>query len=86
MVWDAGTYHPVEPGTAKENQKRLREGLRKGHITFILEGQKLKGEFALVKLKKGGEKDWLLIKAKDEFSEENELSGKDRSVLSNRTM
>ena len=46
----------------------LREGLEKGHLTFILNGEKLKGEFALIRLKKASLKDWLLIKKNDEFA------------------
>jgi hypothetical protein len=39
----------------------------KGHLEFILNGNKLKGAFVLTKLKQKG-KDWLLIKKKDQFA------------------
>lgn len=60
MVWDTGEY---------ENLKE--EGLEKGRVEVLLKGEKLKGKFALVKMKAKGkgdtDKNWLLIKMKDEF-------------------
>jgi bifunctional non-homologous end joining protein LigD len=52
-IWDKGVYEPVFP---------IAAGIRKGHLTFILRGKKLKGEYALIKFR--GPKNWLLIKAK----------------------
>src|SRR5437016_4670124 len=49
IVWDAGTYRPYEEMTKKEAEKTLLKQLEKGHLTIILKGKKLKGEFALVK-------------------------------------
>lgn len=43
--------------------------MSKGSLKIILHGKKLKGEFALVKLKSAdSENAWLLIKHKDEFA------------------
>jgi bifunctional non-homologous end joining protein LigD len=54
-IWDGGTYV-------------LREK-KKDRIAFLLEGEKLKGNFALVQLRRGGKgNEWLLIKQKDEFA------------------
>ncbi|MBX9767646.1 MAG: hypothetical protein K2X47_10280, partial [Bdellovibrionales bacterium] len=69
MVWDEGTY--VERGSENRKQSELamRKGFDKGHMTFVLDGHKLKGEFALIQLKKdGNQKAWLLVKKRDEFS------------------
>jgi hypothetical protein len=33
----------------------IRDGLEKGHITFILEGKKLKSEFALIRIRLPGQ-------------------------------
>ena len=65
-VWDEGTYQPIEKGGEKE----LLEQLIKGDLKIHFFGNKIKGSFALVHTKRGGEKDnqWLLIKKKDEFS------------------
>jgi len=73
-IWDHGTYHALETDDKQQSSQILREGLEKGHITFILNGEKLKGEFALIRLKKASLKDWLLIKKNDEFAAEIEIS------------
>jgi len=65
MVWDEGTYHAIGVEGKEENEKELLKGLKSGNLKFIIEGKKVKGEYALVKLKnsaKGNE--WLLIKKK----------------------
>ena len=64
IIWDRGYYRHPSTTDAKESAKRLREGLRKGNVKFILDGDKLRGEFALVKTRKD-EKSWLLIKKRD---------------------
>src|SRR5213593_3234975 len=62
LLWDRGTWEPIEDPHA---------GLRKGNLKFRLNGEKLTGGFALVKIKgrdpRDSEKTWLLIKEKDEF-------------------
>src|SRR5579872_4153894 len=68
IVWDEGTYDSVGADEREVTEKTMREGLRKGHLTFLLHGKKLRGEFALVRLKKGAENAWLLIKAADRFA------------------
>jgi bifunctional non-homologous end joining protein LigD len=72
--WDSGTYHALGASNRKESEELLRDGLQKGHLTFILNGAILKGEFALIKLKKASPKDWLLIKKNDEFASEQDIS------------
>ncbi len=67
-IWDKGTYTAFNATNREENEKILKDGLKNGHISFILNGQKLKGEFALVRIRKASEKDWLLIKKGDRFS------------------
>lgn len=82
IIWDEGTYHAINTTTRKESEAAVREGIRKGKISFIFEGKKLHGEYTLVKLKKGEENSWLLMKKKDEyetregFSEESVKTGK----------
>ncbi|MBN1689021.1 MAG: 3'-phosphoesterase [Candidatus Omnitrophica bacterium] len=64
LVWDRGTYELIEPGNADE-------GLRGGKLSFQLKGSRLKGAFSLVKMRKPGlEKEWLLIKKKDDEARE----------------
>src|SRR5688572_2522664 len=84
IVWDCGVYSPDEGGTwfedRKEAERRTREGLEKGKLGFLLRGEKLKGSFALVRTK--DTKTWLLIKHKDRFVATNDVTARDRSVLS----
>ena len=75
MVWDNGTYYSRQTPDRDESERVLLDGLKKGHITFILEGKKLKGEFALVKLKRGEENAWLLLKKGDPFASSKDVSG-----------
>ena len=86
IVWDEGTYHAINTNDKKESEKKLKEGYEKGDFKFYLEGQKLKGEFVLVKMKNRGEKQWLLIKHKDKFASTKDILEEDRSVLSDRTI
>ena len=71
-IWDKGTYWALDATDREESEKALNNGLKKGHLTFILKGKKLKGEFALVKIPKTGEKNWLLIKKNDQFAQQSE--------------
>ncbi|MBF4515513.1 DNA ligase D [Flavobacterium sp. ANB] len=85
IVWDNGTYSSADD-TSSSAKKTLKSDLNKGHLSFILKGKKLKGEFSLVKLNGKQENAWLLIKKKDEFASTEDILKKDKSVLSNRTL
>ncbi len=50
-VWDSGTYEPLEENSKISDEKELLRELHAGSLKFILHGKKLKGEFALVKMK-----------------------------------
>ncbi|HUR67588.1 MAG TPA: DNA polymerase ligase N-terminal domain-containing protein [Chitinophagaceae bacterium] len=87
IVWDEGTYTSLEPGTKKEQEKDLLKQLKKGSLKFSLSGKKLKGEFALVKLKndeKGNA--WLLIKHRDKYAKETDVTKKNKSAVSGKTL
>ncbi len=86
MIWDRGTYQAVGAADRASSEETLRKGLDKGHLSFVLAGQRLKGEFALVRLKRGKGEDWLLLKKKDPFAAPGDLSGTDTSAASGRTM
>ena len=61
MLWDCGTFEMLGEAAAPEQ-------LARGDFKFRLHGQKLAGEFALVRTKKvvkGEQRDWLLIKKQD---------------------
>jgi bifunctional non-homologous end joining protein LigD len=85
IIWDRGFYHHPSHRDGEENEGPLLEGLRKGDIKFVLHGEKLKGEFALVKTGKD-EKSWLLLKKKDRYATEGDVAGSNRSVASSRTL
>jgi bifunctional non-homologous end joining protein LigD len=65
VVWDTGEFDPLDtddPG----------EGLALGRISFTLRGKRLKGAFALARMKglpKGTGKEWLLMKKNDEYAD-----------------
>ena len=86
MIWDKGTYHAAHVPGRRASEEVLRTGLAKGHISFELEGERLKGEFALIRLKKGKENSWLLLKKRDLFSKVDDLASLDTSVATGRTM
>jgi len=87
IVWDQGTYEPLEEIKGKKAQeKHLLKQLASGSVKIKLFGEKLKGEFALVKTHGMGENAWLMIKHKDEFSAKADITKKDKSVLSGKTI
>src|SRR6478672_8789021 len=63
IVWDHGTY---------KTDDKLIDQFRIGKISVELLGQKLRGRFSLVKTK--NDKQWLLIKANDEFMNTDDLT------------
>ena len=70
-IWDNGTYTALSDDENAGNEKLLRVGLKAGNLKVVLRGKKLKGEFALVKIKnRTGDKEntWLLIKHNDKFA------------------
>ena len=86
IVWDEGNYSSLEPGTKKEQEKILLKQLKAGSIKIIMNGEKLKGEFALVKLKDAKGNAWLLIKHNDDFAKTTDVTRKGRSVISKKTL
>jgi len=70
LVWDAGTYRNVtEKGGSAVT---MDDGLRHGHVSVELAGQKLKGRFALTRFRsegqdrRGSKAAWLLVKQDDD--------------------
>ncbi len=87
IVWDEGTYEPVEKKkTKKEDEKSLMHHLYQGSISFVLHGEKLKGEFSLVKTNERGNNAWLLIKKKDKYATTKDITEEDHSVVSGKTL
>jgi bifunctional non-homologous end joining protein LigD len=86
QMWDTGTWSPQEPD--------LAAAFKAGQIKMVLDGDRLKGKWALIRLKSDRGKpskraNWLLIKEKDEYAVEGEGDANmeiDASVTSGRTM
>ncbi len=85
IIWDRGFYHHPSTRDEKVSEKLLLDGLRKGDMKFVLEGEKLHGEFALVKTGKDG-KSWLLLKKKDRNAMKGDILTENRSVVSHKTL
>lgn len=63
-IWDHGTWTPlIDPDV----------GMQKGHLRFTLQGERLHGEFSLIRMKPRGRSNqdaWLLIKDADDAARE----------------
>ena len=85
IIWDYGTYEPLEVAKSKADaEKILLREIKKGSVKVILYGKKLKGEFALVKLKGKEDNAWLFIKHRDKYASEADITQKDKSVVSGK--
>jgi len=66
MIWDEGFWEPYG---------NVEEGLREGALKFVLKGRRLKGKWALIRIKGKTEKaedNWLLLKEKDEYVKDSD--------------
>jgi bifunctional non-homologous end joining protein LigD len=71
-IWDKGTFELLD-----EKGNALKEW-KSGNMKVVLHGKKLKGEFAIVKMKGGREENaWLLIKHKDKYAVDGEYNSED---------
>ena len=95
MVWDVGTWKPLSPVAVKGKYLPGTEAdaaamIEKGDLKFRLDGKRLKGDFALVKMRgrrPGKSNEWLMIKKHDEYVVEGyDIEALDQSVLSKRSM
>jgi DNA ligase D-like protein (predicted 3'-phosphoesterase) len=93
MVWDQGTYRP----TSHDKRNRpvpFAEALEKGHITFDLQGQKLRGQYALTRFRgreaeeagSGAKPTWLLVRTGHSSGGGTPDPRRARSVRSGRTL
>jgi len=63
LIWDSGEF---------KSEEDLEPALKKGRLSFTLNGKKLKGGFALILMRgRGSGKDWLLIKGQDSFAKKD---------------
>ncbi|MGW5642007.1 DNA polymerase ligase N-terminal domain-containing protein [Saccharopolyspora sp. NPDC003752] len=85
VVWDAGTYRNDTESDGKP--VAMADGLSAGHVKVWLEGEKLRGAFALTRAEFRGREQWLLVKVADEGADRrrNPVSTQPESVLTGRT-
>lgn len=68
-IWDKGTYKTLTPDKKKLSKAdNLSKFLKKGEIKIIVDGEKLKGEFGLIKIRQRDDNSWLLVKGNDEHA------------------
>jgi bifunctional non-homologous end joining protein LigD len=84
MLWDRGTYEAEDGGGAES----LRRGYEKGDLKIVLHGERLEGGWVLVRLKRPGRPQWLLIKHRDDHADTSrDITAETMtSVVSRRTM
>ena len=63
MLWDKGTWSP---------RGDVDEMLKDGNLKLDIAGERVRGGYALVRFKKGGDRAWLLIKEKDGYTDETD--------------
>ncbi len=82
MLWDEGLWEP--------QAENVDEGLRAGSLKFVLKGRRLKGKWALVRMKAKADdsKDnWLLLKEKDDYAKAVDgIAAFTTSIRTGRTM
>ncbi|QHL89102.1 DNA ligase D [Nibribacter ruber] len=76
-IWDQGTFHALQAANRKEGEKQMLQELEEGSLHFVLEGEKLQGEFTLIKMKGRQEDAWLLLKKQDDFATDQTYSAED---------
>ena len=82
IVWDTGTWRPLD------DDEDAAAALYDGHLSFWLDGEKLRGGYTLHRTRGGAKAQWLLIKRRDEAADarRNPVSTQPESVLSGRTI
>ena len=99
MVWDEGTFRNLtsakgrsgrsggRPGGSGRSGREvpLAEALADGNASFVLDGHKLHGAYALTRMRQRGDQDWLLVKKSDRYAKAGESDADPRRLRSART-
>jgi DNA ligase D-like protein (predicted 3'-phosphoesterase) len=85
IVWDTGTFRNI---TKRDGQLvPLDQAIENGQLAIWLDGKKLKGGFALTKIRDGKKPIWLLVKKRDEYANTSDpVNEQPESVLTGRTI
>jgi bifunctional non-homologous end joining protein LigD len=75
-VWDHGTYEPIDEEGGIITAAEFARHLKAGNIKFRMKGKRLKGDFALVNMKRD-EKSWLLLKHRDKYATDEDYNSED---------
>lgn len=92
MLWDRGTYSSDTAPSPDEEEDAIRDGLKRGDLKITFYGERLRGSFALIRMKfaregSSSKPQWLMIKHRDEFAtQEDVVADNMTSVESGRTM
>ena len=94
MLWDRGTYTSDVATSPNEEADAIREGFRRGDLKITFHGERLKGSFALIRMKfaregssSSAKPQWLFIKHRDEHAAtEDVVADNMTSVDTGRTM
>ncbi|MGB8792206.1 MAG: DNA polymerase ligase N-terminal domain-containing protein [Mycobacterium sp.] len=81
IVWDRGTYD-------NRTEHEMTTCLDRGHLSFRLDGEKLRGGYALTRIREGDDETWLLMKRRDNDADtqRNPVRNEPASVLSGRRL
>ena len=93
MLWDRGTYTADAATSPDEEEDAIREGLRRGDLKLTFHGERLRGSFALIRMKfardrsSSSKPQWLLIKHRDQYATDKDIVAEYvTSVATGRTM
>ena len=87
MVWDRGTYRNLRANKGRQSRS-MEDSLTDGLVEVWLEGEKLRGGYALRRTSGGDKPQWLLIKKKDELADARRAptNSEPDSVLTGRSL
>lgn len=82
IIWDRGTYRGLDAAMP------MADALSAGHAAFWLEGQKLRGGWALTRVASDPRERWIVVKVRDELVDRDRdvVAERPESVVSGRTL
>jgi DNA ligase D-like protein (predicted 3'-phosphoesterase) len=87
LIWDRGSYRNLRARKEGDGMS-MAEAIANGKVEIRLEGQKVRGGYALVRTDGGDDERWLLIKMRDDAADARRrpTSTEPASVVSGRTL